>query len=166
MEQLVQLPQITHEEHTKKLRNLLADVETHVRSVNSLGISTSSLGNFPVPLILNELPKKLRVDIERKFKSPSELWKLGELLKAFKEEQTAKETARVEPELFKSGDKKRLEPFRNLSKPFTSQALYTARPAKIRMANAENQNPGRNMLTCTNCSQGHPGSQCHVMTEV
>ena len=71
MEQLVQLPQITHEEHTKKLRNLLTDVETHVRSLNSLGISSSSFGNLP--LILNKLPQKLRVDIRRKFKSPSEL---------------------------------------------------------------------------------------------
>ena len=166
MEQLVQLPQITHEEHTKKLRNLLTDIETHVRSLNSLGISTSSFGNFVVPLILNKLPQKLRVDIGRKFKSPSELWQLDDLLKAFKEELTARETARVEPELFKSGDKKRFEPFRNQSKPFTSQVLYTGRPAKSRMANAENQNPGRNTPTCTNCSQGHPSSQCHVVTEV
>ena len=42
----------------------------------------------------------------------------------------------------KSGDKKRFEPFRNQSKPFTSQALCTGRPAKSRMVNAENQNPG------------------------
>ena len=34
------------------------------------------------------------------------------------------------------------------------------------MANAENQNPGRNTPTCTCCSQGHPSSQCHVVTEV
>ena len=142
MEQLVQLPQITHEEHTKKLRNLLTDVETHVRSLNSLGISTSSFGNFLVPLILNKLPQKLRVDIVRKFKSPSELWQLDDLLKAFKEELTGRETARVEPESFKSGDKKRFEPFRNQSKPFTSQALYTGRPAKSRMANAEKPESG------------------------
>ena len=166
MEQLVQLPQITHEEHTKKLRNLLSDVETHVRSLNSFGISTSSFGNFLVPLILNKLPQKLRVDIKRKFKSPSELWQLDDLLKAFKKELTARETARVEPESFKSGDKKRFEPFRNQSKPFTSQTLYTGRPAKSRMANAENQNLGRNTPTCTYCSQGHPSSQCHVVTEV
>ena len=75
----MQLPQITHEEHTKKLRNLLTDGETHVRSLNSLGISTSSFGNFSAPLILNELPQKLRVDIGRKFKSPSELWQLDDL---------------------------------------------------------------------------------------
>ena len=49
----MQLPQITHEEHTKKLRNLLTDVETHLRSLNSLGISTSSFGNFLVLVILN-----------------------------------------------------------------------------------------------------------------
>ena len=34
------------------------------------------------------------------------------------------------------------------------------------MGNAENQNPGRNTPTCTYCSQGHPSSQCHVVTEV
>ena len=150
MEQLVQLlPQITHEEHTKKLRNLLTDVETHVRSLNSLGISTSSFGNFLGPLMLNKLPQKLHLDIGRKFKSPSELWQLDELLKAFKKELTARKTVRVEPELIKSGDKKRFEPFRNQSKPFTSQALYTGRSAKSRMANAENQNPGRNTPTYT-----------------
>ena len=33
IQQLVQLPQITHEEHTKKSRNLLTDVETHVMKV-------------------------------------------------------------------------------------------------------------------------------------
>ena len=162
IEQLVQLPEITHEEHTKKLRNLLTDV----RSLNSLGISTSSFGNFLVPLILNKLPQKLRVDIGGKFKSPSELWQLDGLLKAFKEELTAKETARFEPESFKSGDKKRFEPFRNQSKSFASQALYTGRPAESRMANAENQNPGRNTPNCTYCSQGHPSLQCHIVTEV
>ena len=106
----------------------------------SLGIPTSSFGNFLVPLILNKLPRKLRVDIGRKFKSPSELWQLDDLLKTFKEELTARETARAKPELFKSGNKKRFEPFRNQSKPFTSQALYTGRPAKSKMVNAENQN--------------------------
>ena len=65
------------------------------------------------------------------------------------------ETARVEPE-FKSGDKKRFE-------PFTSQALYTGRPAKSRMANAGNQNFGRNTPECPYCSQSHPSSQCHVV---
>ena len=34
------------------------------------------------------------------------------------------------------------------------------------MGNAENQNAGRNTPTCTYCSQGHPSSQCHVVTEV
>ena len=116
MEQLVQLPQITHEEHIKKLRNLLTDVETHVRSLNSLGISTFRFGNFLVPLILNKLPQKLRVDIG--------LWQLDDLLKAFKEELTVRETARVDPELFKSGDKKRFEQFRN--KPSILEDLLKA----------------------------------------
>ena len=71
-----------------------------MRSLNSVDIPTSSFGNFLVPIVLNKLPQKLRLDIGRQFKSPSELWKLDELLKVFKEELTARETAKVEPESF------------------------------------------------------------------
>ena len=136
-----------------------------MRSLNSLDIPTSSFGNFLVPIVLNKLPQKPRLDIGRQFKSPSELWKLDELLKVFKEELTARETAKVEPESFKQGEKRR-EPYRNQGKPFTSQALYSGKPARNKAGFAENQSQTKTTPTCTFCAQQHPSAQCHIVTDV
>ena len=157
IEQPVKLEQIISDEHTIKLRHLFTSIETHVRSLNSLDISTLSSGNFLVPIVLNKLSQKLRLDIGRQFKSPSELWKLDELLKVIKEELTARETTKVEPKSFKQGEKKR-EPYRNQGKPFTSQALYTRKPARNKAGFAENQSQTKTTPTCTFCAQQHPNA--------
>ncbi len=50
----------------KELRDLYDKVETNVRSLESMGVSTESYGTFLAPQILQKLPTKLRITLTRK----------------------------------------------------------------------------------------------------
>ncbi len=52
--------------NVKELRNLYDQVESNVRSLESVGVSPESYGAFLTPEILKLLPQELRITLTRK----------------------------------------------------------------------------------------------------
>ena len=89
MEKLVNLRVVTSDANKTGLRKLFDEIESNVRSLESLGVETNSYGLLLVPIIMNRLPHQLKLAVSRNVSS--DLWDLTELLKIIKLEITARE---------------------------------------------------------------------------
>ena len=64
------------------LKKLYDKVESSIRNLNSLGISSETYCAFSVPLLTDKLPTSLRLSIARKM--TSEIWNLTGMMSHFK----------------------------------------------------------------------------------
>ena len=74
--------------NVKELRNLYDQVESNVRTLESVGVSPESYGASLTPEILKLLPQELRITLTRKLPG---VWDLELLLKELKEELNIRE---------------------------------------------------------------------------
>ena len=58
-------------------------IDNHIYSLQSLGIESESYGKLLIPLIMEILPRELRLIISRKIEQ--DVWDLDTFLKALKE---------------------------------------------------------------------------------
>ena len=64
MKKLVKLEPVIHP-GVKDLRKLYYTVESHVRSLNGLGINYQHFSPFLIPIILKRLPNTIKLQISR-----------------------------------------------------------------------------------------------------
>ena len=89
MDSALNLEPVVNAADIKGVRQLYDEMEIHIRSLQSLGVSSESYGTLLVPVILNKTPEELRLLISRKF--DKDKWEVSEVLVAFKEELEARE---------------------------------------------------------------------------
>ena len=70
MEILLNTEAITSEQNVRGLRRLYDDVESHIRSLKSLGVASDSYGALLSPVLLNKLPPELRLISVERFPTP------------------------------------------------------------------------------------------------
>lgn len=76
------------------IRHLFDTVETHIRGLKSLGVTTDSYGSLLSSVLLKKLPTDVRLLISRKV--PEKDWSLDALLKELQEELRARERIAVD----------------------------------------------------------------------
>ena len=69
---------VTSDKHLTRLRKFTDNIESHVRSLQGLGIERKSYGSLLAPIILERLPHQLKLIISRNLKS--EIWDLDKIL--------------------------------------------------------------------------------------
>ena len=89
MKKFVLLPKIKNDDDIKGLRNLLDQIESSFKNLQTLKVDTDSYGSLLVPLTNEKLPTDIRVILARKFKSDA--WDLIEMIEVLKLEIEAKE---------------------------------------------------------------------------
>ena len=89
MDALLKLNAITDAGNLFKIRCLHDKIETHVRSLQNLGISSESYGSLLIPVIVNKLPEELQLVISRKLEKGN--WDVEKFMKEFKTELEARE---------------------------------------------------------------------------
>ncbi|CAB4006665.1 PREDICTED: uncharacterized protein LOC105315219 [Paramuricea clavata] len=81
MNALLNLPKVTNVDDLKALRQLHDKVESHMRGLKSLEVDSGSYGSLLTPILIDKLPKELRLEATKQLK---EDWDLDELIKIFK----------------------------------------------------------------------------------
>ena len=150
MDSMLNLESVVNAADIKGIRQLYDEMEIHIRSLQSLGVSSESYGTLLVPVILNKIPEELRLLISRKF--DKDKWEVSEILMAFKEELEARERCVLMKASSSSSPQRNGMQSRGKA-PFTASAL----------------NAGKNNSTspsCTFCSQHHASSKCSIVTNV
>ena len=144
METLLNVEPVTSDHSLKELRHLFDTIESHLRSLRSLGVESTSYGAMLSPVLLMKLPPELRLIVSRKT-SATDL-SMDNLLETFEEELVARERA--------SGPKASTQPRRGQDRGrHQSSALLTKAQ--------EGAGP-----TCCYCQQSHSPKDCTTVTNV
>ena len=119
-----------------KLRYLFDQVESTIRSLQSVGITPESYESFvappPPPPLMSKLPNELRLDINTRLpvsETSEREWKLEQLLDAFRKELQLRVKCNFVPSSSDKGDKSSLLRQRCLQPP-TAATLYTENQEK------------------------------------
>ena len=92
MNQLLNLEPVTSY-NINSLRGLCDQVESNVRSLKFLGVSSSSFGCLLSSIMISKLPQDLRLVVSRKIKDDK--WNLEEVMEVIEHEIDARERAGV-----------------------------------------------------------------------
>ncbi len=65
LDSLLKLPEATSIGEVKKLRNIHDQLESHVRSLQNVGVSQDSYGSSLAPVVMSNIPQALRIIISR-----------------------------------------------------------------------------------------------------
>ncbi len=149
MDALLRLNAIVDMSELSKIRGLYDKIETHVRSLQNLGISSESYGSLLIPVIVNKLPVELQLVISRKLDKAN--WDVEKFMEEFKTELEARERCNVinssHPTTKSDGAS------RNKSKlPNTAFTLVAG--------NEQSYTP-----SCVYCNQQHSALKCNVVTK-
>ena len=91
MDLLLNLEPVGAAHQLRNLRRLYDSVETHVRSLKSLGVDSKTYGTLLASVFLNKLPQELRLIVSRKTSDVE----LDQLLKEVEQEIDARERAQA-----------------------------------------------------------------------
>ena len=147
MEVLTKLPKVESISEVKKLRSLYDTVESHVRGLESMEISSEMYGCFLTPIVMQKLPEEFRIAITRNLES--ETWNLKDILGEFHKELQLREQCLV-------NNKDSRPSHQRGESPFSTSALYTD--------SSENKQSPR--VWCSFCNQNHQSSKCNVVTSI
>jgi hypothetical protein len=142
MSKLLKLEKVNNSKNVKELRNLYDRIESHVRSLFTVGITSEHYGPLLIPVVLEKIPEDIRLEISRKLGTDN--WKMDEFMTILREETVARESC----EFMKGkGDTEFQE---NKNKGFTTQNLYA----------------GTRNTKCSFCKQNHFSDKCTVVTDL
>ena len=93
IEVLTKLPKVESIGEVKKLRSLCDTVESNVRGLEGMEISSEMYGCFLTPIVPQKLPEEFRIAITRNLES--ETWNLKDILVEFHKELQLREQCLV-----------------------------------------------------------------------
>ena len=141
MDILLNVEAVMSQYNLKGLRHLYDLIESQVRSLKSLGVSSDSYGCLLSSVLMNKLPQELRLIISRKIGDDD--WNLDALMEVMEDEIQARERTATNPT--NHGKKPSRE------QP-TAAALFSG---------SSNAGP-----TCCYCRQAHSSNICGTVTQV
>ena len=116
IEVLTKLPKVESIGEVKKLRSLYDTVESHVRGLEGMEISSEMYGCFLTTIVMQKLPEEFRIAITRNLES--ETWNLKDILVEFHKELQLREQCLVKNKEFRSSNQRG-------ELPLSTSALYT-----------------------------------------
>ena len=150
MNELLSLKKVESDRDLIGIRKLYDNTESHVRSLNSLGIQGEHYGSLLTPIIMERLPHEFRLNVSRNLKD--ELWDLTKLLTLIHDEIRARENCTVPNTATTKGGKNNLFSSKSDELPFTGASLFSA-------GHKQAQN------SCVFCRKPHWSDKCTVITD-
>ena len=133
--------------NTQPLRQLYDLIESQVRSLNSLGVSSNSYRSLLSSVVMSKLPQDLRLIVSREVKDE---WDLDRILEVFRSELEARERA--------SGSN--VHTTEQLSNKFPNSKGRKELPTDAALFTKESK------PTCTYCRIDHASNACKTVTNV
>lgn len=142
MSKLLKLEKVYSSKNVKELRNLYDQIESQVRSLLTVGISSEHYGPLLIPIVLEKLPKDIQLELSKKLGTNN--WKIEEFMKKLKEEITARENCAF----IRNNGNNNFNDSRN--RHFTTDSFIT----------------GSRVLKCSFCKQNLFSDKCTVVTDL
>ena len=138
MDTLLHIEAVTSQYNLKGLRRMYDLMESQIRGLRSLGVSSESYGSLLSSVLLSKLPQELRLIVARHTSDSDR--NLDNLMKAMESEIEVRERATTDS----------TQPGRKPSKEQPTAATLLSRSVGP---------------SCCYCQQGHPSSGCQVVTQ-
>ena len=91
MEVLLQIESVSSSQNMKALQRQFDNINTHIRSLESLNIKEESYQNLLCPVLVGKLPPDMQLTLSRKGRKVTGEWTLQTLLTTVEDEITARE---------------------------------------------------------------------------
>ena len=138
MDALMNADTVASAHNIKGLRRLYDYIETHIRSLRSLGVESSSYGTLLASILINKIPEELQLIVSRK--NGAKDWNLDSLMVILGEELQVRERMKTVS-------------VPNVKKPSKDPATAATLLA------------GAHKITCSYCQQDHPSNSCGVVAQ-
>ena len=159
MARLLSLESVCDISEVKNLRKLYDEIETQVRSLQTLGLDPMNYGPMLTPVLLSKLPDDFKLIISRQFGKTA--WDIQKVLEFYNTELEAREKVNFENE-------------QNAEKPFTGSALFSGSTSRAKKPNrsgndsfgkrADDKSPQSN-VKCVFCGRSHLSRLCEMVTK-
>ena len=146
MNELLKLKRITSDRDVRSIRKFYDDIESHVRSMDGLGVNINDYGALLAPVIIERLPHQLKLVIGRNIKD--EVWDLTKILTVINDELVARENCIMSTD--EKGGKNNLSENGMIENPFSGSALTSQQKTKNK---------------CVFCKGSHWSDKCEVITD-
>ena len=140
MDMLMNLEGVSSGQNLKAIRELHNDVESHVRSLQSLGVPSSSFGAMLASVIMNKLPHDLRLAVSKEITDGE--WDLKRVMAVVEKEIDARERAAANAKPVQRGMGRSHQP--------TASALLSSSGSP----------------SCSFCGQPHFSANCETVADV
>ena len=90
MNQILKITKTIASHKAKELRDLYDEIESHVRSLISVGVHSDHYGPLLIPIVLDKSPDEIKLTINRKLGSNN--WKIKEFMDILKVEIAARKS--------------------------------------------------------------------------
>eukprot|EP00731_Ephydatia_muelleri_P007453 Em0003g1701a len=140
MDMLMNLEGVSSGQNLKAIRELHNDVESHVRSLQSLGVPSSSFGAMLASVIMNKLPHDLRLAVSKEITDGE--WDLKKVMAVVEKEIDARERAAANAKPVLRGMGRSHQP--------TASALLSSSGSP----------------SCSFCGQPHFSANCETVADV
>ena len=154
MDALLSLEGVTKVDEIKKVRKLYDTIETHLRSLQNLGVSSESYGSLCIPVILSRIPEQLRLLMSRKFDKNS--WNVNEVLSQLKIEVDARKRC-----IRRNIQNKKMY-IQNKKGNMHGKSRESLSAASL-LAGKDEQSKSKPY--CVFCEKEHPSVKCEVVTD-
>ena len=153
MQHLLNIKAVTSMNDVKGMRAIYDNLESHVRSLLSLGVDSKHYGTLLIPVVMEKLPSEVRLVVSRKF--GDEEWDLQLLLNYLKSEIQAREYCAFSVASSHSDkSEKDQNNKKQTNRPFTASALLTESQSQSKKGK------------CAFCDGEHFASKCTVISDV
>ena len=158
MDAILKLPNISAADDTKGVRKVYDRLETHIRSLQALGIDSKQFGPLLVPVLLDRLPAELSLIISRQYDSTKgDVWELNDVLSSLKKEIEARERSGYVSANSKDNKAHRID-VRERGK-FTGHALLSSEEGRsVRLSDHQS--------LCVFCNKSHKSENCRVVSNL
>ena len=141
MNQLLKVEPVASPRNVVGLRRLFDSIESHIRSLSSLGVQAESYSSLLSSVLLDKLPEDIQLLISRKV--PEKNWGLTSLMEVFQEELQARE---------------------RICSDITNKSTRNGRSASIPTGATLFSGVSRG-VSCYYCDQAHLSKDCKVVTQ-
>lgn len=154
MDTLVNLPAVTHIKDLKTLRQFCDNLESNVRALAVLGREADQYGELLIPLLLNKLPREIRLRICSKV--PRESWSLPAIIIELKRDISNRERCEYLAVSVQSQSNTEY-----ISEPTNKGSPVKGRATASALVTNSEQPKGP---LCVYCNQPHASTQCSLVT--
>ena len=130
---------------TKTIRQFYDTIESHVRSLQGIGVEGKEYGTVLAPVIMNKMPAEFRLAISRGLSETNE-WDLAKLLDLMQRELRARETCATDNQDGKTDF-------------FTGSGLHVGDKKQ------QQQQRSNKFLSCVFCRGNHWSDKCGIVTD-